>query len=166
MLRLPALKLAGFEINTKVTGGENLKAIPKFWEACQSDGRLERLKGEAFAKSHSLYGACFPENPENGEFRYLIGVEVCDGGDVGQGYHTSVLPEALYAVFTTAPAPEKKFSSVVQETWKSIFSQWFPKSGFEFDGNGVDFELYGESAMSNRTAQVCEIYIPVVKKTK
>ena len=34
----------------------------------------------------------------------------------------------------------------------------------KFNGNGVDFELYGELCM-NETGKICDIYIPVVKKT-
>ena len=165
MLKLPAIKLAGFVLKTKVKGGENLKAIPQFWTACLTDGRVDRLTGELFAKNHALYGACFPENPENGEFDYVIGVEVREGGITGQDYCVRTLPEALYAVFTTPPAEDADFSSVIQGTWKYIYSEWFPKSGYEFDGNGVDFELYDEQSMGNKTGSVCAIHIPVVKKT-
>jgi len=67
-------------------------------------------------------------------------------------------------VFTTPPASESNFSSTIQGTWKYIFSEWFPNSGYEFDGNGVDFELYDERFISQPSGVVCEIYIPVAKR--
>ena len=164
MVRKPAIRLAGFVFTTKKDQGENLSEIPKFWQAYMSDGRMEKLHGESFMESHVEYGACFPENPETGEFEYVIGVEVKEGRAVPDGYHTCTVPGALYAVFTTPPASESSFSSTIQGTWKYIYSEWFPNSGYEFDGNGVDFELYDERLMSQPSGEVCEIYIPVVKR--
>ena len=114
-------------------------------------------------KCHAEYGACFPENPENGEFVYVIGVEVKEGHAIPDGYHACALPEALYAVFSTPPADKANFSPAIQGTWDYIYSEWFPNSGYEFDSNGVDFELYDERCMGE-TGNVCDIYIPVVKR--
>jgi AraC family transcriptional regulator len=162
MVKMTAVKLAGFALKTRAKDGENTNAIPQFWKDCMADGRHEKLHGESFVKSHNDYGACFPENPENGEFEYVIGVEVKDNHDVPDGYHVSTIPEALFAVFSTPPADDAGFSPAIQGTWKYIFSEWFPKSGYEFDGNGVDFELYDERCMS-ATGKVCDIYIPVTR---
>ena len=162
MLKKPAVKLAGFALKTRSKEGENNKAIPEFWRAYMSDGRQKKLHGESFLESHTEYGACFPENPESGEFEYVIGVEVKEGRAVPEGYHACVIPEALYAVFSTPPAVPEKFSSAIQGTWVYIFSEWFPNSGYEF-GEGVDFELYDERNMGE-AGHVCEIYVPVVKR--
>ena len=164
MVKKPAVKLAGFVLNTRTEDGENFKAIPKFWLEYLNEGRKERLHNEAFVVNHSEYGACFPENPENGEFEYVIGVEVKNGADVPEGYHVCTLPEALFAVFSSPPADEANFSSSISGTWKYIFAEWFPNSGYEFDGKGVDFEFYDERCIGE-TGNVCNIYIPVVKKT-
>jgi AraC family transcriptional regulator len=163
MVKKDAAKLAGFVLKTKTKDGENLMAIPKFWSELMADGRHEKLHSESFLKSHTDYGACFPENPGNGEFEYVIGVEVKNGNDIPQGYHVCTIPEALYAVFSSPPADDRNFSSSIQGTWKYIFSEWFLDSGYEFAGNGVNFELYDERCMS-KTGKVCDIYIPVCKK--
>jgi AraC family transcriptional regulator len=128
-----------------------------------TDGRMEKLHGESFVKSHAEYGVCFLENPENGEFMYVIGVEVKEGHDISDDYRVCTVPEALYAVFTTPPADESNFVPAIQGTWDYIYSEWFPNSGYEFDRNGVDFELYDERCM-DKTGKVIDIYIPVVKK--
>ena len=163
MVKKEAVKIAGFAIKTRSKDGENMKTIPKFWQDYCTDGRQKKLHGESFLKSHPEYGACFPENSENGEFEYVIGVEVKDGHDIPKEYHVSTIPEALYAVFSSPPSDEANFSSSIQGTWKYIFSEWFPNSGYEFAGGKVDYEFYDERCMGE-TDKVCYIYIPVVKK--
>jgi AraC family transcriptional regulator len=163
IVKKSAIKIAGFAIKTKTKDGENTKAIPKFWRDYCNDGRQEKLHKESFFKSHEEYGACFPENTENGEFEYVIGLEVKEGHDIPKNYHVCTIPEALYAVFTTPPADEANFPSSIQSTWKYIFNEWFSKSGYEFAPNGIDFELYDERCMKE-TDKIMDIYIPVVKK--
>ena len=163
MVKKPAIKLAGFSLKTRSTNGENFKAIPEFWNDYITGGRMEKLHKESFVKSHDEYGACFPENPENGEFEYVIGVEIKEGHDIPEGYYACTIPEALYAVFSSPPADKPNFSPAIQGTWKYIFSEWFPSSGYEFAGGCVDYEFYDERCM-NETGNVCDIYIPVCKK--
>lgn len=158
-----AIKLAGFAIMTKTKDGENLNACPKLWDDYVFSVKQEKLHGETFIKNHIEYGACFPENPENGEFEYVVGIEVKDGHDVSKEYHICTIPEAMYAVFTTPHADELKFSSIIQGTWKYILSEWFPKSGYEFADGKVDFELYDERCQGE-TGKVIDIYIPVIRK--
>ena len=57
----------------------------------------------------------------------------------------------------------ENFSPSIQGTWKYIFSEWFPNSGYEFMENGVDFKLYDERSQGE-TGKVIEIFVPVVKK--
>jgi AraC family transcriptional regulator len=163
MVKKAAIRLAGFALMTRTKDGENVKAIPRFWQEYMADGRMEKLHKEPFLKGHAEYGVCFPEIPESGAFEYVIGVEVKDGHTIPQGYHVCAIPGALFAVFSTPPADEAGFAPAIQETWKYIFSEWFPRSEYKFDGNSVDFELYDERCMG-KTGKVCDIYIPVVKK--
>lgn len=160
----PAVKLAGFAIQTKSEGGENSKVIPEFWRAYMTDGRVERLHKESFVKIHDEYGACFPEDPETGVFEYVIGVEVKDGATIPADYHTCEIPAATYAVFSTPPSDGAGFVPAIQGTWQYIFNDWFPSSGYEYAPGCVDYELYDERCMSEK-GKVCDICIPVVKKS-
>jgi AraC family transcriptional regulator len=165
MVKKEAVKIAGFALKTTVNGGQNKTEIPKFWMEYLSDGRCKKLHGENFVKSHTEFGACFPENPENGEFVYVIGVEVKDGCEIPGDYHVCVIPEALYAVFSSPPTDEANFSKEIQGTWKYIYSEWFPNSGYEFANGKVDLELYDKNNMGEK-GNICDIYIPVVKKAR
>jgi len=163
IVKKDAIMIAGFAFKTKTKNGEHIKAVPRFWHNYCTDGRQEKLHNELFLKSHEEYGASFPVNPENGEFEYVIGLEVKEGHDIPISYHVYTIPEALYAVFTTPPADEARFTSSIQSAWKYIFNEWLPKSGYEFAANGVNFELYDERNMNN-TDKIVDLCIPVVKK--
>ena len=162
---LPAVKLAGFALKTTMADGKNKDLIPAFWTSYMSDGRMKRLHSENFVKNHAEYGACFPEDPETGEFEYVIGVEPKDGAAIPAGYHVCELPPATYAVFSTPPCDAAGFSSSIQGLWDYIFNEWFPTSGCEYAPGCVDFELYDERNMSEK-GKVCDVYIPVIKKQK
>ncbi|MDR2941749.1 MAG: GyrI-like domain-containing protein [Treponema sp.] len=162
MVKKTDVKLAGFVLKTN-NNGENKKAIPKFWQEYISSGKMRKLHGETFIKNHAEYGVCFITNSETGDMEYVIGIEVKDGANVPAGYHTCTIPEALYAVFSTPPSDTAAFTAAIQGTWNFIYSEWFPKSGYEFDGMKCDYEFYDERDTGEK-GNVCEIYIPVVKK--
>ncbi|MDR2259082.1 MAG: GyrI-like domain-containing protein [Treponema sp.] len=161
LIRLPALRLAGFVCSTTTLFGENFTAIPKFWREYLTDGRMERLQNEDFIKSHAHYGVCFSENSTNGDFQYLIGLEVKDGAAVPPGYEARQLPPTAYAVFSTEPADAENFFSAVYNTWAYIYGFWLPKSGLHIDGRSCDFELYDDRARPE-TGKVCDVYVPVI----
>ena len=163
MIRKPAVKIAGYVLRTINDKDSSSTAIPKFWTEYMTSGKMQKLHGEPFVKRHEEYGACFPENPENGEFEYVIGVEIKEGAEIPEGYCVCTIPESLFAVFSSPPSDSKNFSPAIQGTWKYIFTEWFPNSGYEFNSKGVDYELYDERCMSE-TGKVCDIYVPVVKK--
>ncbi len=163
MVTRPAVKIAGYALKTSSNNGENSTSIPQFWSACMGSGDLKKLHEEGFVKDHAEYGACFPEDPNTGEFDYVIGLEVKDGASIPTGYHVCELPPAAYAVFSTPPCDAAHFVPSIQGVWQFIFNDWFPKSGFEYAPGCVDFERYDDRCMSE-TAKVCDIYIPVVKK--
>ena len=154
MMRKTAVTLAGFAV--KVKNKEYTEAFTNLWQEYALDGKQKKLHSESFLKNHVEYGACFPENPENGEFEYVVGIEVKDGHDIPQDYYVCIIPEALYAVFTPPPSDDEKLSFSITGTYNYIFSEWFPNSGYEFMENGVDFVLCDEHCQ--------EIYIPVVKR--
>ena len=161
MIIKSAVKLVGFAV--KVKNKEYMEAFTNLWQEYASNGKQEKLHGESFIKSHVEYGACFPENPENGEFEYVIGIEVKDGHDIPKDYHVCTIPEALYAVFSPPPCDKDKLSFSISGTYNYIFSEWFPNSGYEFMENGVDFVFCDEHCKAE-TGKFTEIYIPVVKR--
>jgi AraC family transcriptional regulator len=165
IVKKDAIKIAGFALKTTANGGQSGIKITNFWQEYINGGKCKKLHSENFVKNHTEFGACFPENHENGEFVYVIGVEVKDGCEIPNEYHVCVIPEALFAVFSSPSADKANFSNEIQGTWKYIYSEWFPNSGYEFADGKVDFELYDERNMGEK-GNICDIHIPVVKKAK
>ena len=148
------INLVGYELKTRETEGENSRDIPAFWDAYMTDGRAKYLRQAEFVKGCAEYGACFPVSLENGEFSYVIGLEIKDGAEIPQELHVCHLPPATYAVFSVPWCED--FTQKIQGTWRYIMEEWFPASGYEYAPNCVDFEYYDDAG--------CGIHIPVVKK--
>jgi AraC family transcriptional regulator len=145
-------------------GRKPLNKLQELWEECRTDGRLEKLHKESFLKFHAEYGACFfKDNDSEEKSVYLIGAEAKSRVNIPFGYDVYTIPEALFAVFSTPPSNEDNFSLILKNTWKFIFSEWFPNSGYEFDDNSIAFELYDERSMGD-TDKICNIYIPIVNR--
>lgn len=85
---------------------------------------------------------------------------------------TVEVPEAEYAVFTTPPVDLTKTISelyqnnplieMVQSSWRYIFEEWFPSSGYVYDDSLLDFEFYDEHC-HYRPDTCMDIYVPVKK---
>ncbi|MDR2716996.1 MAG: AraC family transcriptional regulator, partial [Treponema sp.] len=174
MVKKAPFKLAGFAFKIKLPPSisssksghiyhKNLEKIPKLWEECRTDGRLEKLHQESFVKFHAEYGAFFLKDYEEGESVYFIGVEAKSRVAIPFGYDVYTIPKSLFAVFTTHPSNKDNFQSIIIDTWQFIFSEWLPNSGYELDGNSVAFELYDDRSTCD-TGKVCNIYIPIVSR--
>lgn len=160
---LETIKLVGYALKTRNISGENSKEIPEFWGEYLESGNAKRLYETGTVKNSNEYGACFPENPESGEFTYVIGMELKDGLEPPKDFHVCEIPPATYAVFSSPPGSGADFSKNIQGTWQYIMNEWFPASGYEYAANCVDFEFYDDERMMKKEF-VCDIYLPVVKK--
>nr|MBA2396619.1 AraC family transcriptional regulator [Ktedonobacteraceae bacterium] len=156
----PAFKVAGYELKTTTRGGVNDQEVPAFWGRMTRE-RLDLLHNQLPSMSEAELGMCFPIDPANGDFSYVIAVEVSDFNGVPTDLFMAEIPEAVYAIFTTpANDGEENIAPAIQGTWKYIHETWFPTSGYEFAEGQADFEFY---PCSNPGEKV-KIYIPIVKK--
>jgi AraC family transcriptional regulator len=185
MVKKKSFKLAGFTFKIKLPlnsssaashyidpqspvndiddGRKSLDKLQELWEECRADGRLEKLHKEAFLRFHAEYGACFFNKNDEDKSVYLIGVEAKPRVTIPFGYDIYTIPETMFAVFSTPSSNEDNFSTILKDTWKFIFSEWFPNSGYEFDGNSTAFELYDERSMGEKD-KICNICIPIINR--
>ncbi len=156
----PAFKVAGYELKTTTRDNVNNQEIPAFWGR-MTEERFDTLHNQLHSVGEAELGLCFPTDPANGDFSYVIAVEVSDFDGVPADLFTAEVPEAVYAVFTTpANDGEENIAPPIQGTWNYIHETWFPTSGYEFAEGRADFELY---PCSNKGEKV-KISIPIVKK--
>lgn len=156
----PAFHVIGYELITKNENGQNKKDIPEFWQQYMQN-KLGCNIPNPIHKNEEL-GICTDFKPETGEFAYIIGMEVEKEAQAPEGMVYKSFPELEYAVFTTPKSNEELFTSSIQSTWNYIFTDWFPRSGYEHCGE-VEFELYDERCHGSENMEI-DIYIPIKKQ--
>lgn len=163
-----AFKVAGYGIETDIAKGQYTKDVAAFWENYDGENLESKLYRILEPPRHGEVGMCVPRN--GGRVTYLLGVVVEDFSKAGPDMIRVEVPAAEYAVFTTTPVDttedmeQKAFAAVIKETWRTIFEDWFPQSGYVYDEEGMDFEFYDERC-HHVSDTVMEIYIPVKKTT-
>lgn len=92
----------------------------------------------------------------NGDFSYIIGIEVDDFEGVNDECAKITIPSAQYAVFNTPPSDAESFVRTIHMTWNYIYQTWLPQTGFEHMKTH-EFETYCEESRSFSE----EIWIPI-----
>lgn len=161
IVKKPEFKVIGYELRTSNRGGQNYRDIPAFWQTYLTKRLYELIPNRVCTESGIELGICTDHDIETGEFSYIIGMEATGFEGVLEGMVCRTLPVAEYAVFTTPKVAPGQFSSSIQNTWKAVFCEWFPHSGYQHAGT-ADFELYDERCRGdiNELVQLT-IYIPI-----
>ena len=166
VVQRPAFKVAGYGIDTDIAGGRYTRDVAAFWEHYEGENLESQLYRILEPPKHGEAGMCVPR--KGGKVTYLLGVVVEDFSKAEPDMIRVEVPAAAYAVFTTPPVDttedmeQKAFAAVIQETWRTIYADWFPKSGYVYDEEGLDFEFYDERC-HHLPDTVMDIYIPVKK---
>ncbi|WP_340022309.1 helix-turn-helix domain-containing protein [Paenibacillus sp. FSL K6-1096] len=161
----PAFNVAGYGIETDVEAGHATQDVASFWYHYEGDNLEDQMYAKLNPPRHGEVGLCIPADA-GGNAVYLLGVIVDDFNLVTSDMLTAVVPAAQYAVFTTPPvdatdtARPETFAEVVKSTWRYIFEDWFPGSGYVHDEGKLNFEFYDERCHA-RVDSVMEIYVPV-----
>ncbi|MHA6534727.1 AraC family transcriptional regulator [Paenibacillus sp. BAC0078] len=164
-VKKPGFRVAGYGIHTNVAEGQYTKDIASFWSNYEGENLESKMYAILNPPKHGEVGLCIPDT-ESGNATYLLGVIVEDFSRVTGDMLTAAVREAEYAVFTTPPVDtsegqgQEAFVQVIKSTWRYIFEEWFPASGYEYDEGKLDFEYYDERCHS-RVDTVMEIYVPV-----
>lgn len=146
-----AFTVVGKKITVSSVNGENFKIIPDFCCKCGQDGTFDLL-GKMCIDDMGIMGIC--ANMKEDHFDYYAAVTY-QGGDIPQGMETLEIPKLTWTVFeAVGPIP-----GAIQDTWKRIFSEWFPSSGYEH-AEGPELEVYEPGDMSKPDYK-SYIWIPV-----
>ncbi len=122
---------------------------------------------------HGEVGIMVPSGNNDDNIKYVLGVIVENFDKTTEDMTLLEIPEATYAVFTTAPVDGSKdnknadedFVKSINDMWQYIFEDWFKDSGYEYDEDKLDFEFYDERCHS-RPDTVMEIFVPIKKIDK
>ncbi len=133
--------------------GENLREIPLFWEEANRDGTTVSLVEWNDGLIKGILGICAEVTSTTKDMDYWIAA--ASTKENAEGYETITIPQSKWAVFEVhGPMPYS-----MQNTWKQIYTEWFPKSGY-VQTSSPQLEVYGEGKPDNAD-YYSEIWIPV-----
>ncbi|MGX7420194.1 GyrI-like domain-containing protein [Carnobacterium gallinarum] len=148
-----AFKVVGIKEQISTIDGENAKEIPKIWERVNQDGTAERIEELANTTPDGILGVCANFTPVTMDYWVAAATTLAAPTD----FETLEIGSQMWAIFeVVGPMPE-----AIQDAWQRIFSEWFPKSGYEH-ADGPEFEWYSLEDPA-REDYLSEIWIPVVK---
>lgn len=155
-----AFKLVCRKIQVNKPQGDTATAdISEFWNKCSADGTMEHIcKYGKFDNFHGVLGVCFAEEMTDTTFPYGIGAEYNYTPLDDEGLDIVEIPAYTYAVFTS----RGKLPDAFKETYKKIYTEFFPQSGYENIG-GPELEIY-PSADTSAPDYCCEIWVAVQGK--
>lgn len=96
---------------------------------------------------------------ETGDFemRFFFGKIVESVKNIPDGMEVLEIPMAKYAIFTLESQSEDVGKSVyiqeIKNLWQYIFEEWLPASGYCYDDDKCNFEVYSGKEM--------QIYVPI-----
>ena len=149
-----AFQVVGVKEEFSCVNGENLKGIPQMWGKVNSEGTDQKLWKQNNGPVKGLLGICVDKNDvKENHMDYWIAA-AHEGGGV-EGFDALDVPRAKWAIFGVHGA----MPHAMQNTWKKIYSEWFPSSGYENAG-GPELEVYHEGD-PDKEDYYSEIWIPV-----
>lgn len=135
--------------------GENLQGIPQFWKEMNSknfDHQLIQLNNGSIK---GTLGVCVQNTDQgkNGFVDYWIATDHV--GEVGENLVAMEVPASKWVVFEVhGPMPD-----AMQNTWKQIYSEWFPSNPYKPAGT-AELEVYPEEDVYSPDSY-SEIWIPI-----
>lgn len=134
--------------------------ISAFWNACSTDGTMEKLcKYASFDNLHGILGICFSGEMADSGFPYGIGAEWNGTPITDAGFDLVEIPAYTYAVFQC----RGKMPDAFRDTYKKICTEFFPQSNTYEYGSGIELEVYPSADVQNPN-YTCEIWIAVNEK--
>ena len=104
----------------------------------------------------AILGRCMDFDAD-GSFSYIIGAEVTATERTPDDMVMRTIPAGRYAVFTA----HGKMPDAIQQTTRSIYSEWLPNSPYRHAGF-ADYELY-DARFEDPDDPLIEIYVSIVE---
>jgi len=155
-----AFEMFGVNTDISTVDNQNYVSIPKFWEACRSDGTMERIRTAGNLDENTpLHAAMY--NCTDTSHAYMIGHLIPASG-TPEDFFTLSVPASTWAIFPTEELSMAEAAGQAAVMWKRIFTEWFATSGFEL-ANAPELELHYKKTDDKF---VTEIWIPIEKNNK
>lgn len=129
--------------------------IPQLWSKL-----IGALPFPGQEPSWATYGVVWDVDRNDGSFRYMAGVQVSPDANLPEGFGTTLIPAARYAVFRitlNGGAVHPQIKTAMARIWGELV----PEAGLTV-AESPDFELYDGKFAPNRPGAVIDFYLPVV----
>ena len=146
-----AFRVIGIKEKISTAGGQNFVQVPKFWQRACANGQYEEVIARRMIGSNVVYGICTNFGAES--FEYYIAVR--NDKEMDKKIEELIIPASKWVVFTCDKLEE------IQQTFKRLYSEWFPSSGYEHAGT-PEVECYYDEGERNKY----EVWIPITKKSE
>lgn len=105
---------------------------------------------------HTLTGISLP--PKSTHCFYIAGVEVQNGQHIPEGMSVHTFPTYTYIRYRHK-GPASRFA----DTYKKIWEEWLPASGYSYIQEGPELEVIDSRSCSNPDSEdyKVDIYIPI-----
>lgn len=150
-----SFQVVGVKRTYNCNTGENLKGIPLFWDEVNTNGTDELLFQLNNGEIEGVLGVCVVDKSQkdSGLMDYWIASEHV--GDVPENLSSLAIPTSKWVIFEVhGPMPH-----AMQDTWKQIYSEWFPSNPYVPAGT-PELEVYS-SENPNNADYYSEIWIPI-----
>lgn len=138
---------------TVLNDGEyNFKRIPQMWVEAHRDGWVQRIFELSNGNPWGVMGAI--SDYTDTHLDYYIAAS----SDIKKPKYMDELfvEKSLWVIFSCIGR------NTIQPTWKRIYGEWFPLSGFEHTG-GAEIEWYSDGDVADEK-YLTEIWIPIKKQ--
>ena len=130
-----------------------IPGIPEFWGEAHASGTVKKLVPLLNGQIKGLLGMTDNYNKEKNTIDYWIAAE--HDGKVQDGLSSLEFPPSKWVVFEVrGPMPE-----AIINTWKQIYSEWFPSNGYE-PANLASLEAYIDEDLS-KPDYYAEIWVAI-----
>jgi AraC family transcriptional regulator len=130
--------------------------IPKFINKIFENGTHDRINEIVGNPKGTLLDGFHYGFKEDGTRNYMMGHEMPET-QIPDEFMKLQIPNLTWAVFEGHGAMPNNL--IIQDIWKSIYSEWFPSSGFEqVEGPCIEKNFWKDDNLMKYT---CEVWIPV-----
>jgi AraC family transcriptional regulator len=155
-----AFKAFGAGFVTTTVNNVAYTEIPEFINKIFEDGTHDRINKILGHTKGSLLNGFHYDFKEDGTRKYMMGYEMRET-EISSEFTILQIPKLTWAVFEGHGTMPDNF--IMHDIWKSIYSEWFPSSGFEqVEGPCLEKNFWSDEEFAGYT---CEVWIPVKRKS-
>ncbi|NMD72833.1 AraC family transcriptional regulator [Bacillus sp. DNRA2] len=151
MIETGAFQVVGIKENIFCGTKDTDATIPKLWGKVAQDGTLQTLAGLNNGPIEGILGITDNYQASDDTMDYWIATAF-SGEHVPDGLTNLEIPASKWVVFEVeGPIPE-----AIIDTWRQIFSEWFPSNGYQ-PADIPSLEVY----LGEYPNPSCEIWVPI-----